>query len=39
MPSQQQIAHFQAFGFAVLHGLLHDEETAARTYDRERWPT
>lgn len=24
MLSQQQIAHFQAFGFVVLHGLLDD---------------
>jgi hypothetical protein len=27
--SQQQIAHFQAFGFVVLRGLLDDGETAA----------
>jgi hypothetical protein len=29
--SQQQIAHFQAFGFVVLRGLLDDGETAALT--------
>ena len=31
MLSQQQIAHFQAFGFVVLRGLLDDAETAALT--------
>jgi hypothetical protein len=29
--SQQQIAHFQAFGFVVLRGLLNEAETAALT--------
>jgi hypothetical protein len=29
--SQQQIAHFDAFGFVVLHGLLDDAEAAALT--------
>ncbi len=29
--SQQQIAHFQAFGFVVGRGLLDDRETAALT--------
>ena len=31
MFSQQQIAHFQAFGLVVLHGLVDDDETVALT--------
>ncbi len=31
MLSQQQIAHFQAFGFVVVRGLLDEGETAALT--------